>query len=188
MSHYDVLGVGPSADDATLRRAYLALARRHHPDREGGDAARMQAVNQAWATLGDPARRAQYDRSLRGLAARPAATPGPPTAPTVRAGYEPDPAYPAGDLPDDWEDWDDVDADERPVRVTVALPRWLRMVPAGTLGASGGAFLVGVILASEPLLALGLMLLVLSLMFFLSAPFVALLASRRGAVDPDAAR
>jgi hypothetical protein len=181
VSHYDVLGVGPSADDATLRRAYLHLARRHHPDREGGDAARMQAINQAWATLSDPARRAQYDRSLPHLAARPAA-PAPSRPPR---GYEPDPAYPAADLPEDWEDWDDVDADEHPIRVTVVLPRWLRMLPAATLGASGGAFLVGVILASEPLLALGLMLLVLSLMFFLSAPFIALLASRRGDRDGD---
>jgi hypothetical protein len=183
VSHYDVLGVVPSADDATLRRAYLDLARRHHPDRAGGDAARMQAINQAWATLSDPARRAQYDRSLH----RPASPPVAPTTPATRTrpGYEADPAYPATDVPEDWEDWDDVDADERPIRVTVALPRWLRMLPAATLGASGGAFLVGVILASEPLLALGLMLLVLSLMFFLSAPFIALLASRRSEPDGD---
>lgn len=186
MSHYDVLGVVPSADDATLRRAYLDLARRHHPDREGGDAARMQAINQAWATLSDPARRAQYDRSLHHLRSGPAA-PAAPAPSGPRRGYEPDPAYPATDLPEDWDDWDDVDADEHPVRVTVALPRWLRMLPAATLGASGGAFVVGVILASEPLLALGLMLLVLSVMFFLSAPFIALLASRRGDRDGDPA-
>jgi hypothetical protein len=184
VSHYDVLGVGPSADDATLRRAYLDLARRHHPDREGGDAARMQAINQAWATLSDPARRAQYDRSLHHLITRTAA-PGAPDPPRPTRGYEPDPAYPAADLPEDWDEWDDVDTDERPIRATVVLPRWLRMLPAATLGASGGAFLVGVILASEPLLALGLMLLVLSLMFFLSAPFIALLASRRGDRDVD---
>src|SRR4051794_26825547 len=29
---YAVLGVDPEADTATIRRAYRALARRHHPD------------------------------------------------------------------------------------------------------------------------------------------------------------
>ena len=74
MSHYDVLGVVPAADAATVRQAYVALARQHHPDRPGGDAARMRAINDAWAVLGDPIRRAQYDRAL----ATPEPAPAPP--------------------------------------------------------------------------------------------------------------
>ncbi|MGK2950249.1 MAG: J domain-containing protein, partial [Acidimicrobiales bacterium] len=62
MTLYDELGVPRSAPLAEVRQAYVALARAHHPDRAGGDAARMQAINAAWAVLSDPQRRARYDR------------------------------------------------------------------------------------------------------------------------------
>lgn len=64
---YAVLGVAHDATHDDIRRAWLALARRHHPDR-GGDAAAMQAVNDAWAVLGDPGRRRVWDRE-HGVAA-----------------------------------------------------------------------------------------------------------------------
>ena len=38
MTHYEVLGVAPTAPIAEVRHAYVALARQHHPDRAGGDA------------------------------------------------------------------------------------------------------------------------------------------------------
>jgi hypothetical protein len=60
MTHYDVLGVAVGASRADIHRAYLALARRHHPD-AGGDEAAMRKVNQAWAVLSDNARRRRYD-------------------------------------------------------------------------------------------------------------------------------
>ena len=60
MTHYDVLGVAVGAPRADIHRAYLALARRHHPD-AGGDAAAMRRVNQAWAVLSDGGRRRRYD-------------------------------------------------------------------------------------------------------------------------------
>ena len=179
MTHYEVLGVGPAVDHATLRQAYLDLARRHHPDHAGGDAARMRAINQAWAVLGDPERRARYDLTLRAPAT---AT---PTPQTHRRGYEPDPAYPAGEAVDDL--WEDLSTDDRPVRVTVVLPRWLRLLPIGTFGGAIGAFVLGTVFVSEQLLAAGLMLLVLSVLFFLSAPFIALLAGHR-ADDPPPGR
>jgi len=50
MSPYEVLGVPPSATPAEIRRAYLALARRHHPD-AGGSADEMRRLNEAWAAL-----------------------------------------------------------------------------------------------------------------------------------------
>lgn len=61
MNHYETLGVARDATDAQIKRAYRKLAGRLHPDREGGDAERMQAINAAYAVLGDEARRAQYD-------------------------------------------------------------------------------------------------------------------------------
>lgn len=62
-THYDVLGVAPAATDEELRRAYLALARRHHPD-TGGDVRLMTRLNEAWAVLSDPTRRRRYDDEL----------------------------------------------------------------------------------------------------------------------------
>ena len=61
-SPYEVLGVDATATDAEIRRAYLALARRFHPDANPGGEERMRAVNEAWAILGDRDRRARFDR------------------------------------------------------------------------------------------------------------------------------
>jgi curved DNA-binding protein CbpA len=158
VSHYDVLGVGPTVDQATLHEAYVALARRHHPDREGGDAARMQEINEAWATLGDPARRARYDLALRSTAAPP-----PPPVPDL-------------DL-DEAEEPDDLD--DRPVRVTVQLPRALSLLPVAMFAVAVVAFCFGLVSSSQPLLAVALMAFTLSCLFFLAAPFIALFASRR---------
>jgi hypothetical protein len=58
---YRVLEVSADASQEDIRRAWVDLARRHHPDR-GGDAAAMQALNEAWALLGDPVRRRSWDR------------------------------------------------------------------------------------------------------------------------------
>jgi hypothetical protein len=158
VSHYDVLGVGRSADPDALHRAYVALARRHHPDLAGGDATRMQAINEAWAILGDPVRRARYDRSLTGAVAagRPAAS----------------------DLSGEDEDLARDLIDDRPLRAVV-VPRWLSLVPVATFALSVLAFCVGLVVSSEPLLGLALMAFALSCVFFLAAPFVALFSSRR---------
>lgn len=70
---YAVLGVEPDADTATIRRAYRALARRHHPD-FGGDTQQMVVINDAWHVLRDPERRARYNQQLRH--AKPRRKPG----------------------------------------------------------------------------------------------------------------
>ena len=69
---YETLRVAPGASAPELRAAYLRAARAAHPDRGGGGAAAgagaaggaapFLAVQAAWATLGDPHRRAAYDR------------------------------------------------------------------------------------------------------------------------------
>lgn len=46
-----VLGVDPTADRATLKRAYRERAKRHHPDVEGGDEATFKRVIRAYERL-----------------------------------------------------------------------------------------------------------------------------------------
>ncbi|MDR1051679.1 MAG: DnaJ domain-containing protein [Deltaproteobacteria bacterium] len=66
---YSVLGLGPEADQETVRRAYLRLAQKHHPDRNPGDPKAeelFKSISQAYAVLRDPAARSRYDRKRRG--------------------------------------------------------------------------------------------------------------------------
>lgn len=85
-THYQVLDVSQTADQAAIRRAYHKAARRWHPDRLGelspADASRaedeIRRVNQAWEILGREERRRAYDRQLReGTAASAGAQPRP---------------------------------------------------------------------------------------------------------------
>ena len=61
---YEVLGVTRTATPSEVKRAYLKLCRKHHPDK-GGDKAMFQRINQANETLSDPRERALFDRRLR---------------------------------------------------------------------------------------------------------------------------
>ena len=72
---YAVLGVAPGASAATIKAAYRALVKRHHPD-AGGDATLIVALNAAWAVLGDAEKRRRYDAE-RHPGARGPATPAP---------------------------------------------------------------------------------------------------------------
>ena len=61
---YKVLQVDPEAEDEVIAAAYRRLARKYHPDVGSGPeaAARMIALNAAWELIGEPARRAAFDR------------------------------------------------------------------------------------------------------------------------------
>src|SRR4051794_11865280 len=69
---YGVLGVRQGSGPAEIRRAYLALARQHHPDAHTADGpaararseARMREINDAWALLSDPDRKRRYDATV----------------------------------------------------------------------------------------------------------------------------
>lgn len=60
---YDVLQVQRTAVPEVVRAAYRALAWKYHPD-AGAEPARMVAINDARRILGNPVRRAAYDRSM----------------------------------------------------------------------------------------------------------------------------
>lgn len=62
--YYEVLGVGRTATEEELKKAYRRLARQYHPDvNKGEDAeARFKEINEAYAVLHDPQKRAAYDR------------------------------------------------------------------------------------------------------------------------------
>jgi hypothetical protein len=50
-SAFAVLGLEPDADSSEIERAYRRLIKQHHPDREGGDAARAAEINRAYGEL-----------------------------------------------------------------------------------------------------------------------------------------
>lgn len=66
---YDILGVSKDASPADVRKAWLALARKYHPDKTGGHKAseeKLKAVNEAYDTLKRSEKRRQYDETLSG--------------------------------------------------------------------------------------------------------------------------
>ncbi|GIX07538.1 MAG: hypothetical protein KatS3mg115_1941 [Candidatus Poribacteria bacterium] len=68
--YYALLGIPPTATREEIRSAYRRRAREYHPDKlQALDASRreeaaeqMRLLNQAYQTLSDPTRRAEYDR------------------------------------------------------------------------------------------------------------------------------
>src|SRR5439155_18424351 len=66
---YEVLGVSKNASEAEIKKAFRALAKKHHPDKHAGDAAaqkRFQEISGAYDILGDKDKRAQYDTGAIG--------------------------------------------------------------------------------------------------------------------------
>jgi hypothetical protein len=82
-NHYKVLQVDPEAEDEVIQAAYRRLALKYHPDvaPDPQSAARMTAINAAWAVLGDPASRARYDLEHPMVAGSGQATSVPPRRP-----------------------------------------------------------------------------------------------------------
>jgi len=63
--YYEVLGVSRTAVETEIKSAYRKLALKNHPDRNPGDAAaeeRFKEAAEAYSVLGDPEKRARYDR------------------------------------------------------------------------------------------------------------------------------
>jgi molecular chaperone DnaJ len=65
--HYQTLGVSRDASQDEIKKAYRKLARTLHPDVAPGSEDDFKAVSAAYDVLGDPAKRAAYDRGADSL-------------------------------------------------------------------------------------------------------------------------
>ncbi len=108
-NHFEVLGVEAGCDDAEVRRAYVSLAKRFHPDAQRDPRLAdmhdiMEAifirVGEAWEVLGEARSRASYE-SRSGIVRRPkpAATAAPAASETPPGGEPPAAAAPAQEEP-----------------------------------------------------------------------------------------
>jgi curved DNA-binding protein CbpA len=62
LDYYEVLQVSSNADPELIHRVYRFLAQRLHPDnRDTGNPSGFQTLQEAYAVLSDPGKRAQYD-------------------------------------------------------------------------------------------------------------------------------
>jgi curved DNA-binding protein CbpA len=96
---YQLLGVARDASRQEIALAWRRRARDEHPDArrdDDGAPARFRALAEAWQVLGDPGRRAAYDRGLdpgqppgrvRVTVRHPPAAPGPGQVPRA-AGWD----------------------------------------------------------------------------------------------------
>ena len=62
--YYDILGVSKDASEKDIKRAYRRLAAKYHPDvnHEPGAEEKFKKINEAYETLSDSQKRAQYDQ------------------------------------------------------------------------------------------------------------------------------
>jgi DnaJ-class molecular chaperone len=64
--YYQILGVSRNATNDEIKKAYRKLAMQYHPDRNPGKEKwandKFKEINEAYAILGDPEKRSQYDQ------------------------------------------------------------------------------------------------------------------------------
>jgi len=158
VTHYEVLGVAPTASVADIKRAYREMARRHHPDVGGGDDV-MERLNRAWATLSDPARRRAYDNVL-GLGTTNGSTPRPASPPP------PQPIVVDEEGEADWG--------PEPEPAPSTKRDILLLVPAALLFCAVGSVGVGALLYAPVLLGLAGFFLAAALFSFALVPIITL--------------
>lgn len=173
-----MLGVTVDAPADEVRRAYVRMARQHHPDYFDAAAEpvrleaerRMQAINQAWNVLGNQARRQAYDRS-QGLNGGGGAA----DASRDDPGFRP---FDSGDDDVDPHDLPDEPYRRRPSRDS-AMDRALTLAPVLAFAASIGLLALSLVLGSAAILALAGAALVVACLGFVVLPLLALSRASR---------
>jgi len=62
IDYYEILEISPNANSGTIERIFRYFAQRYHPDNQDtGDRHRFETILEAYNTLKDPVKRAQYD-------------------------------------------------------------------------------------------------------------------------------
>lgn len=60
--YYETLGINKSATKDEIKKAFHKMAHKYHPDKNKGDDSKFKEVNEAYQTLSDDKKRAQYDQ------------------------------------------------------------------------------------------------------------------------------
>jgi DnaJ-class molecular chaperone len=63
--YYNALGVTKTSSQEEIKKSYRELAKKYHPDRHEGDKVaeeRFKSISEAYDTIGDPKKRAEYDQ------------------------------------------------------------------------------------------------------------------------------
>lgn len=66
-SHYEILGVAPTASKADLKKQFYVLSKETHPDMNPNNPhanERFAEISEAYAVLGNPEKRTKYDRDV----------------------------------------------------------------------------------------------------------------------------
>lgn len=93
MTHYQTLGVEPTATDDEIRKVWHSIARLHHSDYVQTDATQDEdqtywdSVQQAYDAIKTPEKRAAYDAKLR-LLSRPCKVCGGTGKEQIRTGWD----------------------------------------------------------------------------------------------------
>lgn len=171
-----MLGVPSDASTRDIRRAYVTRARQAHPDfHAGADSStrarnerEMRRLNEAWAVLGDPRRRQQYDDRLD-LSRGPSEPSDRPESTT-----RPEPTF----VPYDDDDTDYAALlDDAPPGNGARLPRAAQLAPALFLLIAVFFLSAGAVTSYPPIIAVGLAALLLSVLSFVLVPALALMRS-----------
>ena len=167
---YDTLQVTPDATQAELRKAYLTLARRNHPDQFGdGERAaahvRMQEINEAWNTLGVAHKRREYDQLHQVHSS---------TGESLRGNRE---FRPFDDF--DPVDRSDVDLDPTPTNGSTTLPRWVTFMPPLLVVMGLVVFGFGMLMNAAAIIAFGAAAILLGGACFALLPLIAMTRADR---------
>lgn len=60
--YYKILGVDKNSSQEEIKKAFRKKAHEYHPDKKTGDEAKFKEANEAYQTLGDEKKKAQYDQ------------------------------------------------------------------------------------------------------------------------------